>query len=87
QLLGRDEVAFAFAGGHRFVDPESGAALELDADRARAAYLERFGAARRALAQGFAASGIRHVSHVLDEPPIVPLRRLFAARGAEAMRA
>lgn len=87
QLLTRDELAFAFAGGHRFVDPESGAELKLDADRARAAYLERFGAARRTLAQGLAASGIRHVSHVIDEPPIVPLRRLFAVRGAEAMRA
>ncbi|HET9484224.1 MAG TPA: DUF58 domain-containing protein [Xanthomonadales bacterium] len=87
QLLGADEVAFPFEGGHRFVDPESGAELTLDAGAARRAYLERFEAAQRALARRYAAAGIRHVVHVLDQPLFAPLRRLFGARGAEALRA
>lgn len=87
QVLASDEVTFAFAGGHRFVDPETGAALTLDAGAARRDYLERFDAARRALARRFAASGIRHATHVLGEPPFAPLARLFGTRGAEALRA
>lgn len=39
QLLGRDETEFPFHGTVRFVDRETGAAVETDADAARAAYL------------------------------------------------
>ncbi len=84
QLLGADEIALAYRGGHRFVEPESGASLTLDADASRAAFVARFDAARQALARRFAASGVRHVEHVIAEPPFAPLRRLFGTRGAEA---
>lgn len=87
EVIGSDELTFPFAGGHRFVDPESGAELTLDAPAARAAYLERFDAARRALGRRFAACGIRHATQVLGRSPFDALRALFGTRGAEAMRA
>ena len=87
EVLAADELAFPFAGGHRFVDPESGAELTLDAPSARAAYLERFGVARRALARRLAAGGIRQATHVLGRPPFDALRALFGTIGAEALRA
>ena len=79
QLLGADERDFPFTGGHRFVDQESGVERRVEADAVRADYLARFIAARAALAQRFAAAGVRHVEHVLDEPVDSPLRRLFGS--------
>lgn len=78
QLLTIEERDFAFAGGHRFRDPETGEELLVDADALRAEYLARFAAARKALAAEFAAHGIRHAGHVADEPLDAPLRALFA---------
>lgn len=77
QLLGADERDFPFSGGHRFIDPETGAERRVEAAAVRADFLARFAAARRALAQRFAAAGIRHAGHVLDEPVDAPLRQLF----------
>lgn len=77
QLLGADERDFPFTGGHRFIDPESGAERRVEAAAVRADFLAHFAAARAALAQRFAAAGVRHVEHVLDEPVDAPLRRLF----------
>ena len=48
-----------------------------DAPALRAEYLERFAAARAALAAELQASGIRHTTHVIDEALDAPLRRLF----------
>lgn len=84
-LLSAEERDFPFHGGHRFRDPESGAELLADGDRARSDFLERFSAARESLAKRFAAVGIAHVEHHLDREPDEPLRRLFGApqRAAE----
>lgn len=79
QLLGADERDFPFTGGHRFLDQESSAERRVDAAAVRTDFLERFAAARSQLARRFAANGIRHTEHMLDEPLDAPLRRLFAA--------
>ncbi len=84
QLLSAEERDFPFAGGHRFVDPESGAERRVEAAAVRKDYLERFAAARVELARRFAAAGIRHVEHVLDRPLDEPLRALFAPRAGAA---
>ena len=78
QLLTTEERDFPFRGGHRFRDPETGDELLGDGDGIRASFVARFAAAREALAARLAASGVRHVEYVLDEPLDLPLRRLFA---------
>ncbi len=80
QILTVEERDFPFHGGHRFHDPETGEELLGDGDRVRDGFIERFKAARTALASRLAASGIRHVEYVLDEPLDLPLRRLFSDR-------
>ena len=80
QMLGADERDFPFSGGHRFIDPESSAERRVEAAAVRDDYLERFAAARAALAQRLDARGIRHAAHVLDEPVDVPLRYLFGSQ-------
>jgi len=82
QLLGADERDFPFRGGHRFVDPESSAERRVEAERVRADFLERFGAARAQLARRFVANGIRHAEYLLDQPADLPLRRLFGAQAS-----
>ncbi|WP_417474184.1 DUF58 domain-containing protein [Luteimonas mephitis] len=85
QLLTAEERDFPFRGGHRFRDPETGDEVLGDGAAVRDGFIERFTAARAALARRFAASGIRHVEHVLDQPLDAPLRALFGAhRGAGA---
>ena len=77
QLLSAAERDFPFKGGVRFRDPETGAELRVDAAAARADFIERFAAARGALARRMAAAGVLHVEHVLDRPLDEPLRRMF----------
>ena len=77
QILTVAERDFPFDGGHRFRDPETGEELLGDAPALRAEYLQRFATARAALATQLRAGGIRHETHVLDEPLDAPLRRLF----------
>lgn len=84
QLLTAEERDFPFVGSTPFRDPETGIERVVDAAAARDDFLARFGAVRQTLAQRYAASGIRHVEHVLDEPLDRPLRRLFSPRGARA---
>lgn len=79
RLLTAEERDFPFDGGMLLQDPESGVTKRVDADRARKDYLERFGAARTALAKRLTASGIAQVEHVLDRPLDEPLQRLFGA--------
>ncbi|HVI59744.1 MAG TPA: DUF58 domain-containing protein [Luteimonas sp.] len=81
QLLTVGERDFAFRGGHRFRDPETGEELLGDGVALRAGFLARFAAARQALDRRFDAAGIRHAAHVLDEPLDAPLRALFGAGG------
>lgn len=83
QLIGADERDFPFRAGHRFRDPESGVELDADGPSARADFLARFAAANAALAQRFAAAGIRSARHELDEELAAPLARLLSARPAE----
>lgn len=87
QLIASDERDFPFRGSHRFVEQESGAERRVDAAAARNDYIERFGEARRRLAQRFTASGIRHVEHVLDRPADAPLHALFGSSGLGSARA
>jgi len=82
QILTVEERDFPFRGGHRFRDPESGEELLGDGDGIRDGFIARFAAARAALAKRLAASGIRHVEYVLDEPLDLPLRRLFLGKPA-----
>lgn len=79
QILTTEERDFPFLGGQRFRDPESGEELIADGAAVRDGFMARFAAARSALAKRLAASGIRHVEYVLDEPLDLPLRRLFSA--------
>ena len=82
QLLTVGERDFPFRGGHRFRDPETGEELLGDGDALRAGFLALFAAARAALARRFDAAGVRHATHVLDEPLDAPLRALFDPRHA-----
>jgi uncharacterized protein (DUF58 family) len=84
RILTVGERDFPFRGGYRFRDPESSEEVLGDGDAIRTGFLERFGAARRALTARLAASGIRQVDYVLDEALDLPLRRLFAARNIGA---
>ncbi len=77
QLLTVEERDFPFAGGHRFVDPETGAVVPGDGAAMRAGFLARFAAAQAALAARLAAGGVRLAVHVLDAPLDAPLRALF----------
>jgi hypothetical protein len=81
QMLGADERDFPFAGGHRFVDPESDAERRVEAGAVRDDFLVRFASARANLARRFAAAGIRHADYFLDAPPDRPLAQFFG--GAE----
>lgn len=78
QILTAEERDFPFRGGHRFHDPETGAELVCEAGAVRAGFVERFAAARAALAARLAARGVGHVEYVLDEPLDAPLQRFFA---------
>lgn len=77
QVLTCDERDFPFAGGHRFLDPETGEDVLGDGAAMRADYLRRFGEAQRARQARWQAAGIRYATHYLDEPPDAVLRRLF----------
>ncbi len=84
QILTAEERDFPFRGGHRFRDAETGAELLTDAGAARVAFVDAFAAARRALKARLAASSIRLVEHVLDEPLDAPLRHFFGVRRGRA---
>lgn len=82
QLLTVGERDFPYDGGHRFRDPETGEELLGDAAAIRSDFLARFAEARAALSASFAAHGIRHATHVLDEPMDGSLRALFGSAAA-----
>lgn len=83
EILTVGERDFAYPGGHRFRDPETGEDLLGDGPALRVDFLARFKAARAARHARFDSLGVRHAALVLDEELDVPLRRLFGARGAE----
>lgn len=82
EMLTVSERDFAFRGGHRFRDPETGEELIGDGPALRAEFLRRFGEARAALHARLDRAGIRHTEHVLDQPVDQPLQRLFGIHGA-----
>lgn len=82
EVLTMGERNFAYPGGYRFRDPETGEELLGDGPALREEFLARFNAARAQRHARFAHLGIRHAALVLDEPLDVPLRRLFGARAA-----
>lgn len=84
RILTTEERDFPFRGGHRFRDPETGAELDCEAGAARAGFIERFAAARAALAARLAAAGIGHAEYVLDEPLDRPLQRFFGEHAGRA---
>ncbi|HVT33512.1 MAG TPA: DUF58 domain-containing protein [Rhodanobacteraceae bacterium] len=86
QMLSAEERDFPFAGGHRFVDPESVLERRVDAAAVRDDFISRFARAREALARRFAAAGVRHAECFLDEAPDRPLQRFFGGP-PERMRA
>ncbi len=80
QILTAEERDFPFAGGHRFIDPETGGDVVGDGAAMRADFLAAFAAARAALAARAAAAGVRFATHFLDEPADAPLAELFAVK-------
>ncbi len=82
QLLTAEERDFPFTGGHLFRNTETGSERRVEAEIVREDFLGRFAEARVALARRMAASGVRHLEHVLDQPLDVPLRSLFGPRSA-----
>ena len=84
QVLTVAERDFPFEDGRRFRDPETGEELSGDGRALRAEFLARFGESRRALQARFDEAGIRHATHVLDEPLLHPLRALFADTPGDA---
>lgn len=82
QLLTTEERDFPFAGGYRFRDQESDAALIGDGRALRDGYLARFAAARAALAERLDAAGIGHTAYMLDEAIDAPLQTFFGKVGA-----
>ena len=82
EILTVGERDFAYSGGYRFRDPETGEDLLGDGPALRTEFLARFNAARAARHARFDSLGIRHAALVLDEELDVPLRRLFGARAA-----
>lgn len=79
QMLTAEERDFPFQGGHRFRDPETGDELLGDGAAMRSDFMARFSQAREALHARLDDAGVRHASHVLDEPVDAPLHRLFGA--------
>jgi uncharacterized protein (DUF58 family) len=82
EMLTVAERDFAFNGGRRFRDPETGEELLGDGPALRAEFLRRFAEARAALHARLDRAGVRHAEHVLDQPLDQPLRRLFGAHDA-----
>lgn len=77
QVLTAEERDFPFAGGYRFVDPETGEELRGDGAALRNGFLQRFGEAQRALQARLDHAGIMRVTGWLDQPPDLPLQKLF----------
>lgn len=76
------ERDFAYPGGYRFRDPETGEQLLGDGPALRDEFLARFKAARAERHARLDHLGIRHAALFLDQPLDTPLRKLFGARAA-----
>lgn len=81
RVLLRDEREFALTGSPRFVDPEAPQhSRRVDAERARAGFLQQFGTARHEQQQRLARAGVRAQDVFVDTAPDVALRRWFGPR-------
>ena len=82
QLVTADEESFGWHGAVALEELESGAIIELDADRAREGFLAARAAERALLARSFADLRADHVIISADEEPGPALRRWLAGRAA-----
>ncbi|MDB5422116.1 MAG: hypothetical protein JWR59_2063 [Brevundimonas sp.] len=82
ELLTVGERDFAYPGGYRFRDPETGEELLGDGPALRAEFLRRFSEVRAELHARLDRAGVRRADYVLDQPLDQPLRRLFGAHDA-----
>lgn len=82
QLVTAEEERFAWHGAVAFEELETGAIVELDADRAREGYLAARASDRALLARSFADLRADHVVISTDDEPGPALRRWLAGRAA-----
>jgi uncharacterized protein (DUF58 family) len=83
QLVTPEEERFGWHGAVAFEEIETGAIIELDADRARDAYLSTRVTERAEQARGFADLRADHQVVSIDEPAGSTLRRWLTARAAQ----
>lgn len=76
QVLTPEELTLPDVASHRYVDPETEAALTAHPDSVRAAYLAEIGAHQRRLADFASRSGIDCALARTDQPWLESLRRL-----------
>lgn len=79
-LLGRNEIDFNYDGFLTFEDLESGRAVQVDASRARTAYLEQMQQKLRRLKQTVHDENINYALFTLDQPLDFALRQYLTHR-------
>jgi uncharacterized protein (DUF58 family) len=79
-VAARADVTFDYHGPTTFEELETGRRLELDADAARASYLERFAREAAELRAAFADARVDYARLTLDQPVDLALRHYLARR-------
>lgn len=79
-VAARADVTFDYHGATTFEEIETGRRIELDADAARATYLERLAREAAALRSGFAEERVDYAQLTVDQPVDVALRHYLARR-------
>lgn len=79
-VAARADVDFDYRGPTTFEELETGRRLELDADAARATYLERLQRESADLRAGFAEARVDYARLTLDQPVDLALRQYLAQR-------
>ena len=82
RVLGRAEADFSYAGAVTFEELETGERLEVDADAARAGYLESYAREARALAMTMAEYRAAYTEVFLDQPLDAALRAVLRSAAA-----
>lgn len=80
QLMGRNEMDFAYDGVLTFEDLETGKTLSVETDQARQAYLERLQKKLRELKQALHDENISYTLFTLDQPLDLALRQYLTQR-------
>lgn len=81
RILTAEEREFPLQGALHLLDPESGAAREVDGEAVRAGFLQRFGAARAAFVAELQQRGVACVEHWLDQTEDLAVRAIFGRGG------